>query len=71
MKLDNLFRSGTSHRLRIALNLKGIDCDYVAVKLHTEQHLAPAFRAVNPQAMVPALMRDDGRAAPAAQAEAG
>ncbi len=55
MKLYNFFRSGTSHRLRIALNLKGIDYEYVAVDLRTEEHLGAAFRAVNPQALVPAL----------------
>lgn len=55
MKLYNFFRSGTSHRLRIALNLKGIDYEYVAVDLRTEEHLGAAFRAVNPQGLVPAL----------------
>jgi maleylpyruvate isomerase len=61
LKLYNFFRSGTSHRLRIVLNLKGLDCDYVAVNLRTEEHLRPAFRAVNPQSLVPALVRDDGK----------
>jgi maleylpyruvate isomerase len=28
MKLYSFFRSGTSHRLRIALNLKGLDTEY-------------------------------------------
>jgi maleylpyruvate isomerase len=56
MKLYNFFRSGTSHRLRIALNLKEIAYDYVPVDLRTEEHLGAAFRAVNPQALVPALV---------------
>lgn len=55
MKLYNFFRSGTSHRLRIALNLKGLQTQYVAVDLRTEQHLKDEFRAVNPQMLVPAL----------------
>jgi maleylpyruvate isomerase len=55
MKLYNFFRSGTSHRLRIALNLKGVATDYVAVDLRTEQHLQAAFKAINPQGFVPAL----------------
>ena len=55
MKLYNFFRSGTSHRLRIALNLKGLQTDYVAVDLRTEQHLKDEFKAVNPQMLVPAL----------------
>ena len=60
MKLYNFFRSGTSHRLRIALRLKGLDADYVAVDLRREQHLAAAYKALNPQGLVPALVDDDG-----------
>ncbi len=59
MKLYNFFRSGTSHRLRIALHLKGITTDYVAVDLRVEAHLKDAFKSVNPQQLVPAL--DTGR----------
>jgi maleylpyruvate isomerase len=55
MKLYNFFRSATSHRLRIALNLKGIDTDYVAVDLRVEEHLKDAFKSINPQQLVPAL----------------
>lgn len=55
MKLYNYFRSGTSHRLRIALNLKGLQAQYVAVDLRTEQHLTDEFKALNPQGLVPAL----------------
>jgi maleylpyruvate isomerase len=58
MKLYNFFRSGTSHRLRIVLNLKGLSADYVAVDLRKEEHLLPAFKALNPQALVPALEVD-------------
>jgi len=59
MKLYNFFRSGTSHRLRIALNLKGLKPDYMAVDLRREAHLAPGFKALNPQGLVPALVLDD------------
>jgi maleylpyruvate isomerase len=58
VKLYNFFRSGTSHRLRIALNLKGLPYEYVPVDLRTEQHLRPEFKALNPQGLVPALMHD-------------
>ena len=58
MNLHSFFRSGTSHRLRIALNLKGLAYNYVAVDLRREEHLSDAFRAVNPQGMVPALEID-------------
>ena len=59
MKLYNFFRSGTSHRLRIAMNLKGVSADYVAVDLRTEEHLGAAFKALNPQGLVPALVEGD------------
>ena len=55
MKLYSFFRSGTSHRLRIALNLKGIATDYVAVDLRVDEQQGDAFKSVNPQQMVPAL----------------
>lgn len=55
MKLYGFFRSGTSHRLRIALNLKGLSYEQVAVDLRTEQHLGEAYKAINPQQLVPAL----------------
>lgn len=55
MKLYNFWRSGTSHRLRIALNLKGLPYEYLAVHLGKEEHLKDAFRSVNPQQLVPAL----------------
>ncbi|MEY5099356.1 MAG: maleylacetoacetate isomerase [Pseudomonadota bacterium] len=55
MKLYNFWRSGTSHRTRIALNLKGLETEYVAVHLAQEKHLSEEFKAVNPQQLVPAL----------------
>jgi glutathione S-transferase len=58
MKLYNFFRSGTSHRLRIALHLKGLATQYVPVDLRTEAHLQEDFKAVNPQQLVPALVVD-------------
>jgi maleylpyruvate isomerase len=59
MKLYNFFRSGTSHRLRIALNLKGLEYEYLPIDLRTEQHLGAEYRALNPQGLVPALV-DNG-----------
>lgn len=58
MKLYNFFRSGSSHRLRIALNLKGLQTQYVPVDLRTGQHLKDDFKAINPQMLVPALEAD-------------
>ncbi|MGJ7490070.1 maleylacetoacetate isomerase [Variovorax sp. ZT4R33] len=59
MKLYNFFRSGTSHRLRIALNLKGLSSEYVAVDLRSEQHLGPDYKTLQPQGLVPALVDGD------------
>ncbi len=59
MQLYNFFRSGTSRRLRIALNLKGLAPEYVAVDLRREEHLGAAFKAINPQGLVPALVDGD------------
>jgi maleylpyruvate isomerase len=55
MKLYTFFRSGTSHRLRIALNLKGLSYEQAAVDLRREQHLGDDYRRINPQQLVPAL----------------
>ena len=59
MKLYSFFRSGTSHRLRIALNLKGLAYEQVAVDLRREEHLGDAFKAINPQQFVPVLEADE------------
>ncbi len=59
LKLYSFFRSGSSHRLRIALRLKGLDVEYVPVDLRKEQHLSDAYRTLNPQCLVPALVSDD------------
>ena len=58
MKLYNFFRSGTSHRLRIALNLKGLTYEYLPVDLRSEQHLNADYKALNPQGLVPTLLVD-------------
>lgn len=61
MQLHHFFRSGTSHRLRIALNLKGLSTDLVAVDLRTEAHLGLGYKALNPQGLVPTLVTDEER----------
>jgi maleylacetoacetate isomerase len=61
MKLYTYFRSSAAYRVRIALNLKGLAYDAVPVHLLRGggEQLAPAYRAVNPSALVPAL-EDNG-----------
>lgn len=60
LALHNYYRSSTSYRVRIALELKGLDYDYVAHQLRHGEHLEAPYRAVNPQGLVPALVLADG-----------
>lgn len=55
MKLYSYFRSSAAYRLRIALNLKGLDYDYVAVNLLKAEQKGDAYLALNPQGLVPAM----------------
>jgi len=60
MRLYGYFRSSAAYRVRIALNLKGLAHETVAVHLLRdggEQH-QPAYRALNPQGLVPSLATD-------------
>lgn len=62
MKLYSYFRSSATYRVRIALNLKGLPYEMVPIHLTKDggrQH-TPEFRAVNPQARVPALELSNG-----------
>ena len=63
MKLYNYFRSSSAYRVRIALNLKGLDYEHVGVHLNRNggEQFAAAFQALNPQSLVPVLV-DDGAA---------
>ena len=58
MQLFSFFRSGTSHRVRIALNLKALAAQYMVVDLRTEAHQSADYKALNPQGLVPALVKD-------------
>jgi maleylacetoacetate isomerase len=57
------FRSSSAYRCRIAFNLKGLAPDFVSVHLRRDggQQKTPAFRARNPQALVPAIEEGDFR----------
>jgi len=59
--LFDYFRSSASYRVRIGLNLKGIDHERVPVDLLKREQLAPEHRARNPQAFVPVLEVDGQR----------
>ncbi|MCP4076878.1 MAG: maleylacetoacetate isomerase [Gammaproteobacteria bacterium] len=58
MKLYSYYRSSAAYRVRIALNLKGIDYEQVAVNLLNEEEMSDDYAAVNPQNMVPVLEHD-------------
>jgi maleylacetoacetate isomerase len=60
MKLYSYFRSSASYRVRIALNLKALPYEVVPVHLirHGGEQLAPEYRKLNPEALVPSLLDD-------------
>jgi maleylpyruvate isomerase len=56
--LHGYWRSGTSYRTRIALELKGLAYEYRAVDLRAGEHKQDAYRALDPQGLVPTLEVD-------------
>jgi maleylpyruvate isomerase len=61
MQLYSYFRSSAAYRVRIALNLKGLPYEYLAVHLLKDggQQLSPDYRKVNPTGLVPTLIDGD------------
>ena len=58
MQLYSYYRSSASYRVRVALQVKGLDYKHHGVHLVRgggEQH-APAYKALNPQQQVPTLI---------------
>ncbi len=55
MKLYTYYRSSAAYRVRIALNLKGIEHQQVAVNLFTREEELESYKQINPQSMVPVL----------------
>ena len=60
MKLYSYWRSTTSYRVRIALNLKGIAYDTVSVDLVKGAQASDDYAALNPIKGVPTLVTEDG-----------
>ncbi len=58
MTLYDYFRSTAAYRVRITLNLKGLDYQQAPVNLLKGEDHGTDYRAVNPQGLVPALTVD-------------
>jgi len=55
MKLFSYYRSSSAYRVRIVLNLKGIEHSIVPVNLLSQEHLSDEYRLRQPQGLVPSL----------------
>jgi len=60
VKLYSFFRSSAAYRTRIALNVKGLQYEYVAKHLvkNGGEHRQADYLAINPQGFIPALEHD-------------
>lgn len=58
--LHNYFRSSTSVRVRVALNLKELPFEYVAHHLRRGEQRSAPYRELNRQMLVPSLVLPDG-----------
>ncbi|HUE79804.1 MAG TPA: maleylacetoacetate isomerase [Sphingomicrobium sp.] len=56
--LHDYYRSSAAYRVRIALNLKGVDYESLPVNLAEGQQKSGEYRALNPQGLVPMLEID-------------
>lgn len=59
LTLYDYYRSSSSYRVRIALNVKGLSYHRVAVNLREAEQYGADYRQVNPQGLVPTLAVDD------------
>lgn len=60
MKLYDYYRSSAAFRVRIALNIKGLEAERESIHLRRKDQRSDAYLAVNPQGLVPTLVDDDG-----------
>jgi glutathione S-transferase len=61
MKLYDYAKAPSPRRARMAIAEKGLNVELVPVDLWAREQLSDAFKSVNPQALVPALLTDDGQ----------
>jgi maleylacetoacetate isomerase len=60
MKLYGFWRSLATYRVKVALALKGIKVDEVSIDILKGMQHQPDYKSVNPQAVVPSLITDEG-----------
>lgn len=58
MRLHGFFRSSAAYRVRVALAVKGVSYDGTFYSLRHGEQRSPAYLALNPQGLVPALEVD-------------
>jgi maleylacetoacetate isomerase len=61
MKLYGFWRSLATYRVKVALALKGMQVEEVSIDLLKGMQHQPDYKSVNPQAVVPSLVLDDGK----------
>lgn len=60
MELFSFFNSSASHRVRIALGIKGIPFDYCPINIRADEHRQETYvESLNPSASVPAVREGD------------
>ena len=55
MRLFDYFRSSASYRVRLALNLKGLEYEQIPIDLRVAEQSTQPYLKTNPQGLVPAL----------------
>jgi maleylacetoacetate isomerase len=60
--LHGYFRSSAAFRVRIALQLKGLDVEQVSVQLRAGEQHTPEFLKLNPAALIPVYVTEQGAA---------
>lgn len=59
MELYGYFRSSTAYRVRIALNVKGLECTHIPLSILAGEHKGEDYLKKNPQGFVPYLTDGD------------
>ena len=59
MKLYHFGPSSASFRVRIALSLKQIDCEFINTDLRAKEQFLPEFKSISPASRVPVLIDEN------------